>query len=95
MARTLTTMEAEGWIERRTVDRVQGLYLTDRARDVLPQALAAGAPDYTSISGDLDVTAPDRDREPFRSTALVAFQPVDQAPTAIGGALAVGGSSWS
>lgn len=38
-----------------------------------PQALAAGAPDYTSISGDLDVTAPDRDREPFRSTALVAF----------------------
>ena len=41
VARTLTTMEAEGWIERRTVDRVQGLYLTDRARDVLPRALAA------------------------------------------------------
>jgi DNA-binding MarR family transcriptional regulator len=34
-------MEAEGWIERRTVDRVQGLYLTDRARDVLPRALTA------------------------------------------------------
>jgi DNA-binding MarR family transcriptional regulator len=40
VARTLTTMEAEGWIERRTADRAQGLYLTDRARDVLPRALA-------------------------------------------------------
>jgi DNA-binding MarR family transcriptional regulator len=40
VARTLTTMEAEGWIARRTVDRVQGLYLTDRSRDVLPRALA-------------------------------------------------------
>ncbi len=38
-----------------------------------PQALAAGSPDYTTISADLDLTAPDRDREPFRSTALVAF----------------------
>ena len=40
VARTLTTMEAEGWIARKTVDRVQGLYLTDRSRDVLPRALA-------------------------------------------------------
>jgi DNA-binding MarR family transcriptional regulator len=40
VARTLTTMEADGWIERRTVDKVQGLYLTDRSRDVLPRALA-------------------------------------------------------
>lgn len=41
VARTLTTMEAEGWIERKTVERVQGLYLTERARNVLPRALAA------------------------------------------------------
>ena len=40
VARTLTTMEKDGWIARRTIDRVQGLYLTDRARDVLPRALA-------------------------------------------------------
>lgn len=38
-----------------------------------PQALAAGTPDYTPISGDLGLTAPDRDRAPYRSTALVAL----------------------
>lgn len=38
-----------------------------------PQALAAGQPDYTPISGDLVLTAPDRDRVPYRSTALVAL----------------------
>lgn len=41
VARTLATMETEGWIDRRTVDKVQGLYLTERARTVLPRALAA------------------------------------------------------
>lgn len=40
VARTLTTMEGEGWIARKTADRVQGLFLTDRARDVLPRALS-------------------------------------------------------
>lgn len=38
-----------------------------------PQALAAGQPDYTPISGDLGLTAPDRDRVPYHSTALVAL----------------------
>jgi hypothetical protein len=38
-----------------------------------PQALAAGEPDYTSISADLGLTAPDRGRVPYHSTALVAF----------------------
>jgi hypothetical protein len=38
-----------------------------------PQALAAGKPDYTRISGDLGLNAPDRDREPYHSTALVAL----------------------
>lgn len=48
VARTLTTMEAEGWIARKTVDRVQGLYLTDRSRDVLPGALAV----VQTLNGD-------------------------------------------
>ena len=38
-----------------------------------PQALAAGKPDYTPISADLGLTAPDRDRVPYHSTALVAL----------------------
>ncbi len=38
-----------------------------------PQALAAGTPDFTPISGDLELTAPDEDRAPYRSTALVAL----------------------
>lgn len=38
-----------------------------------PQALAAGQPDYTPISGGLGLTAPDRDRVPYHSTALVAL----------------------
>ena len=39
----------------------------------VPQALAAGSPDYTPIDGDLGLTAPDRDRVPYHSTALVAL----------------------
>lgn len=38
-----------------------------------PQALAAGQPDYTPISGDLGLTAPDRGRAPYHSTALVVL----------------------
>lgn len=38
-----------------------------------PQALAAGTADYTPIDSDLGLTAPDRDRPPYRSTALVAL----------------------
>ena len=38
-----------------------------------PQALAAGTPDYTPLSGDLALTAPDPDRVPWHSTALVAL----------------------
>jgi DNA-binding MarR family transcriptional regulator len=41
VARTLSGLEAMGWIERRSVrGRAQGLHLTDRARDALPRALA-------------------------------------------------------
>ena len=38
-----------------------------------PQALAAGKPDYTPLSGGLGLTAPDPQRVPWHSTALVAF----------------------
>ena len=38
-----------------------------------PQALAAGAPDYTPLSGDLALTAPDPGLSPWRSTALLAL----------------------
>ncbi|MDZ5663733.1 hypothetical protein SFC79_18300 [Nocardioides sp. S-58] len=38
-----------------------------------PQALAAGQPDYTELPGGLGLTAPDPDRVPWHSTALVAF----------------------
>ena len=38
-----------------------------------PQALAAGKPDYTRLSGDLALNAPDEGPEPYRSTALVAL----------------------
>ena len=38
-----------------------------------PQALAAGAPDYTPLPGELGLTAPDAGRVPWHSTALLAF----------------------
>ena len=40
VARTLSGLEAMGWIERRTLGkgRAQGLHLTDRARAALPRA---------------------------------------------------------
>lgn len=38
-----------------------------------PRVLAAGRPDYTPLSADLALTAPDPGREPWRSTALVAL----------------------
>jgi len=45
VARTLTGLEAEGWIERSTLGkgRAQGLYLSPRARETLPQAASAAA----------------------------------------------------
>ncbi len=38
-----------------------------------PQVLAAGSANYTSLPSDLGLTAPDRGRTPWHSTALVAF----------------------
>jgi hypothetical protein len=38
-----------------------------------PQALAAGRADYTTLPGDLALTAPDPGRAAWHSTALVAF----------------------
>jgi DNA-binding MarR family transcriptional regulator len=39
VARTLNTLEAEGWVTRQAkAGRSQGLYLTDKARSVVPDA---------------------------------------------------------
>ncbi len=38
-----------------------------------PQALAAAAPDYTPLDGGLGLTAPDHDRVPWHSPALLAL----------------------
>lgn len=45
VARTLTALEAEGWIEKASLGkgRAQGLYLSDKARAVLPRATGAVA----------------------------------------------------
>lgn len=44
MARTLAGLVAEGWIEKSTLKgRAQGLYLSDKARAVLPEAAQAVA----------------------------------------------------
>ena len=44
VARTLNGLEAEGWIVRQAkAGRAQGLYLTDKARAVVPEA-ASGLP---------------------------------------------------
>jgi DNA-binding MarR family transcriptional regulator len=44
VARTLSGLEAMGWIERRTIKgRSQGLYLTERARMTLPRANGVAA----------------------------------------------------
>ena len=45
VARTLAGLEAEGWIEKSTVGkgRAQGLYLSDKAKAVLPKAAEAAA----------------------------------------------------
>jgi DNA-binding MarR family transcriptional regulator len=44
VARTLAGLEAGGWIERSALKgRAQGLYLSQKSRDVLPRAIAANA----------------------------------------------------
>lgn len=45
VARTLSGLEAEGWIEKSSLGkgRAQGLYLSDKARDMLPRAADAAA----------------------------------------------------
>lgn len=45
VARTLAGLEAEGWIEKSSLGkgRAQGLYLSVKAKDVLPRAATAAA----------------------------------------------------
>lgn len=56
VARTLATLEKEGWIERRNSGGVQGLYLTQRAHNVLPRALGAIAALDREASADFTRT---------------------------------------
>ena len=52
VARTLNGLEAEGWIVRQArAGRSQGLYLTDRAKSVLPDAAAPRRRDQPSGAG--------------------------------------------
>jgi DNA-binding MarR family transcriptional regulator len=54
VARTLSGLAAEGWIEKASLGkgRAQGLYLSDRARSALPQAReAARRVDAEALSG--------------------------------------------
>jgi DNA-binding MarR family transcriptional regulator len=57
VARTLSGLEADGWIERRTkVGRAQGLYLTDKARAVVPEARRISAAVNEQAVADLTRT---------------------------------------
>ena len=56
VARTLTTMEQDDWVERRSTERGQGLFLTQRSRDVLEPALAAIAGLNREVTRELSRT---------------------------------------
>lgn len=57
VARTLNGLEAEGWITRQGLGgRAQGLYLTDKARAVVPGAIAATAETDHEVLGGLSRT---------------------------------------
>jgi len=60
VARTLTGLEADGWIERRAkAGRSQGLYLTEKARGVLPRATQTVADVNRQALADLSRTERD------------------------------------
>ena len=57
VARTLNGLEADGWIERQSIKgRAQGLYLTDKARAVVPEAARLAATIDRGALGDLSRT---------------------------------------
>lgn len=60
VARTLATLEKEGWIERRATGGLQGLYLTERAETVLPSAL--GAIQHLNADALRDTSRTERDQ---------------------------------
>lgn len=60
VARTLATLEKEGWIERRAAGGLQGLYLTGRAENVLPRAL--GAVEHLNADALRDTSRTERDQ---------------------------------
>ena len=57
VARTLNGLEADGWISRRQLaGRAQGLYLTDKARAVVPEAARITAEVNQAALGELSRT---------------------------------------
>jgi len=57
VARTLNGLEAEGWITRQAkVGRAQGLFLTDRARAIVPEAARISAEINRQALGELSRT---------------------------------------
>jgi DNA-binding MarR family transcriptional regulator len=57
VARTLATLETEGWIARRSGGgRTQGLHLTDKARSVVPEAARRVAEVNGAALGELSRT---------------------------------------
>ena len=57
VARTLNGLEAEGWIERQAIKgQAQGLYLTDKARAIVPEAARRAAGVDAGALGELTRT---------------------------------------
>ena len=57
VARTLATLEAEGWISRQSkAGRTQGLHLTEKARAALPEAVRRVAEINREALGELSRT---------------------------------------
>ena len=57
VARTLNGLEAEGWITRQSIaGRAQGLYLTDTARALVPEAARLSAEINRAALGELSRT---------------------------------------
>lgn len=75
VARTLNGLEAEGWITRQSkTGRAQGLYLTERARMVLPRAAAVTAEVNAQALAELSRTERDQLLDQLGSLAATIKQ---------------------
>ena len=85
VARTLAGLEADGWIEKASIGkgRAQGLYLSDKARAVLPQAAAVAA--SASVPGGAAKPFKNRSRPPDRRVERTGRRQPLQLPRPRGG----------